>query len=134
MPFFVFKKSGMQEPQPINILLQLVDKTIAHPRGVIEDVLIKVDKFIFPAYFVRKLTLKLGDEEVEFRVFDYLKSLSTLTSCNFIQKIDPMVALKSKRKPSLEEATQLELMSFPANLKYAFFKPSTFLPVIISKH
>ncbi|XP_073225687.1 uncharacterized protein [Cicer arietinum] len=30
----------------------LVDRSITHPRGIIEDVLIKVDKFIFPADFI----------------------------------------------------------------------------------
>ncbi|KAF7844259.1 Aspartic peptidase domain containing protein [Senna tora] len=35
-------------------MLQLADHSIAFPRGVIEDVLVKVDKFIFPAYFIMK--------------------------------------------------------------------------------
>ena len=30
----------------------MVDKTIRFPRGIIEDVLVKVDKFIFPVDFV----------------------------------------------------------------------------------
>ncbi|KAF7801222.1 uncharacterized protein G2W53_044502 [Senna tora] len=34
-----------------NALMQ-TDRSIAYPRGVIEDVLVKVDKFIFPAYFI----------------------------------------------------------------------------------
>ena len=33
-------------------MLQLADKTQKHPLGVIENVLVKVDKFIFPADFV----------------------------------------------------------------------------------
>ena len=34
------------------VSLQLADKSIKYPRGMIEDVLIKVDKFIFPVYFI----------------------------------------------------------------------------------
>ena len=34
------------------ISLQLVDRSIKYPRGIIEDVLVKVDKFIFPTNFV----------------------------------------------------------------------------------
>ena len=34
--------------------LQLVDRTIKHPYGIIEDVLVKVDKFLFPVDFVVK--------------------------------------------------------------------------------
>ena len=34
------------------ISLQLVDRSIKYPHGIIEDVLVKVDKFIFPTDFV----------------------------------------------------------------------------------
>ena len=32
--------------------LQMVDRTLAQPKGILEDVLIKVGKFIFPMDFV----------------------------------------------------------------------------------
>ena len=32
--------------------LQLADRSLAYPKGIIEDVLIKVDKFILPADFI----------------------------------------------------------------------------------
>ena len=32
--------------------LQMVDRTLAHPEGILEDVLMKVGKFIFPMDFV----------------------------------------------------------------------------------
>ncbi|KAA3457193.1 Aspartic peptidase [Gossypium australe] len=35
-----------------NVTLQLADRSYAHPEGKIEDVLVRVDKFIFPAYFI----------------------------------------------------------------------------------
>lgn len=34
------------------ISLQLADRSIKYPYGIIEDVLVKVDKFIFPVDFV----------------------------------------------------------------------------------
>ena len=52
MPYSVFRKLGMDEPKPTNITLQLADRSITHPKGIVEDVLVKVDKFIFPADFV----------------------------------------------------------------------------------
>ncbi|XP_073153095.1 uncharacterized protein [Henckelia pumila] len=52
MPFSVFKKLGMGEPKPTRVFLQLADRSIKYPRGIIEDVLVKVDKFIFPVDFV----------------------------------------------------------------------------------
>nr|XP_012568127.1 uncharacterized protein LOC105851556 [Cicer arietinum] len=83
-----------------------------------EDVLVKVDKFIFPAHFVvldmeedkevsiilgrpflatgknsidvqqGKLTLRLGDEEIEFKVFHYFKNPSSFASYSFIKAND----------------------------------------------
>ncbi|XP_052199599.1 uncharacterized protein LOC127806389 [Diospyros lotus] len=52
MPFSVFGKLGLQEPTPTTISLQLADRSIKYPRGVVEDVLVKVDKFIFPVDFI----------------------------------------------------------------------------------
>ncbi|XP_027337120.1 uncharacterized protein LOC113850776 [Abrus precatorius] len=52
MPFSVFKRLGMQEPNPTSISLQLADSSITYPRGIVEDVLVKVDKFMFHADFI----------------------------------------------------------------------------------
>ena len=52
MPLSVFRKLGLGEVKPTTISLQLADRSIKYPRGVIEDVLVKVDKFIFPADFI----------------------------------------------------------------------------------
>ena len=30
----------------------MIDRTLAHPKGILEDVLIKVGKFVFPVDFV----------------------------------------------------------------------------------
>ena len=43
---------GLGEVKPTTISLQLADRFIKYPRGVIEDVLVKVDKFIFSADFI----------------------------------------------------------------------------------
>ncbi|XP_039145642.1 uncharacterized protein LOC120282873 [Dioscorea cayenensis subsp. rotundata] len=52
MPLSIFKKLNLGEAQPTTITLQLADRSLKHPRGVIEDVLVKIDKFIFPAEFI----------------------------------------------------------------------------------
>ena len=44
------------------ISLQLADRSIKYPRGVIKDVLVKVDKFIFPADFI--VLVMDEDEEI----------------------------------------------------------------------
>jgi hypothetical protein len=38
--------------KPTSMTLQLVDRSVKVPRGIIEDVLIKVDKFYFPVDFI----------------------------------------------------------------------------------
>ena len=55
----IFKKLGLQEAKPTTIALQMADRSIAKPWGVIEDVLVKVDKFIYLVDFV---VLDRGDD------------------------------------------------------------------------
>ncbi|XP_019264195.1 PREDICTED: uncharacterized protein LOC109241834 [Nicotiana attenuata] len=52
MPLSLFKQLGLGAPRPTTMMLQLVDRSIAHPEGVIEDVLLQIGKFIFPADFI----------------------------------------------------------------------------------
>ena len=47
----MFNWLRLGEPKLITISLQLVDRSYQHPRGIIENVLVKVGKFIFPANF-----------------------------------------------------------------------------------
>ncbi|XP_019248465.1 PREDICTED: uncharacterized protein LOC109227722 [Nicotiana attenuata] len=52
MPLSVFKQLGLGDPRPTTVILQLADHSLAHPEGVIEDVLAQVGSFIFPADFI----------------------------------------------------------------------------------
>ncbi|XP_019234215.1 PREDICTED: uncharacterized protein LOC109214721 [Nicotiana attenuata] len=52
MPLSLFKKLGLGAPRPTTVMLQLADRSIVHPEGVIEDVLLQIGKFIFPADFI----------------------------------------------------------------------------------
>ncbi|XP_050875961.1 uncharacterized protein LOC127079623 [Lathyrus oleraceus] len=49
---FIFKKLGIRAARQTTITLQLVDQSISYSQEKIEDVLVKVDKFIFHAYFI----------------------------------------------------------------------------------
>jgi hypothetical protein len=40
------------ELKSTSITLQLADRSVKKPRGIIEDVLIKVDKFYYPVDFI----------------------------------------------------------------------------------
>ena len=52
MPLSVVKRLSLRELTPITITFQMADRTMAQPKGVLEDVLINVGKFIFPIDFV----------------------------------------------------------------------------------
>ena len=62
MPLTMLRQIGDLEVKPTKIQLQLDDETMKHLYGVVEDVLIKVDKFMFLVDFVI-LDMK-EDEEV----------------------------------------------------------------------
>ena len=48
----MFKRLRLREPKSTTISLQLTDKSYQHPQDIIENVLVKVGKFIFPSDFV----------------------------------------------------------------------------------
>ena len=103
MPLSIFKRLGLGEARPTTVTLQLADRSLKHPRGIIEDVLVKVDKFIFPADFIvldmeedkeipiilgrpflatgramidvqrGELKLRVQEEEVKFNVFEAVR-------------------------------------------------------------
>ncbi|XP_057746979.1 uncharacterized protein LOC130966212 [Arachis stenosperma] len=52
MPTSLVKKLCIKEVKPVQMSLELVDKSVIYTRGVIENLLVKVDKFIFPTDFV----------------------------------------------------------------------------------
>nr|GEV51798.1 reverse transcriptase domain-containing protein [Tanacetum cinerariifolium] len=52
MPLSIWKKLSLPELTPTRMTLELVDRSITHPKGVVEDIFVKVGKFHFPTDFV----------------------------------------------------------------------------------
>ena len=107
IPLFVAKKLCLGELTPTTVILQMADRTMAKPEGVIEDVLVKVGKFVFPVNFIildieedsqvplllgrpflatgaaqidiqkGVLTLRVGEEADDFNLLQSLKHLDT---------------------------------------------------------
>jgi hypothetical protein len=118
MPLSVFKQLGLPDPKPTSISLQLADRTITYPRGIVEDVLVKVDKLIFPADFVildfeedkkipiilgrpflatgrtlidvqkGELTMRVQDQNVTFNVFRAMKFPTEDEECFSVETVD----------------------------------------------
>ncbi|CAA0828832.1 Unknown protein, partial [Striga hermonthica] len=119
MPLSIFKKLGLGEVKPSTVTLQLADRSITYPKGIVEDVLVKIDKFIFPVDFVvlemeedndvplilgrpflatgdalidvknGELTLRVNDEHVSF--YKAMKFHDNNAHCNFLDTIDSCV-------------------------------------------
>ncbi|XP_074336731.1 uncharacterized protein LOC141673902 [Apium graveolens] len=52
MPLSIYKRLGLGELKKTRILLQLVNRSMKYPLGVLEDVLVKVDRFFILCDFV----------------------------------------------------------------------------------
>nr|XP_016500357.1 PREDICTED: uncharacterized protein LOC107818820 [Nicotiana tabacum] len=52
MPLAIYKRLGIGRVRPTSMLLQLADRTVKRPSRILDDVLVQVGKFVFPAYFV----------------------------------------------------------------------------------
>ena len=52
MPYSFCRKLGIIGLTETRMFLQLADRSIKKPKGIVEDLLVKVGAFIFPAYFV----------------------------------------------------------------------------------
>nr|XP_016455191.1 PREDICTED: uncharacterized protein LOC107779308 [Nicotiana tabacum] len=52
MPLSIYKKVGLCMPRPTSMILQMVDRSIKRPVGIVDDVLVKVGKFHLHADFV----------------------------------------------------------------------------------
>jgi hypothetical protein len=52
LPYSVFHSLNLGELKPTSLTLLLADRSVMVPRGIVEDVLVQVDKFIYPVDFV----------------------------------------------------------------------------------
>ena len=122
MHLSIFRRFGLKEAKPTTVTLQLVDRSLKHPRGIVKDVLVKVDKFILPTDFIvldleedreiliilgrpflatRKdlidvqkgeLRLRVHDEEVGFSVLQTIRHLTESDSFYSTENIEAIVS------------------------------------------
>jgi len=127
IPLFMLKKIGEVEVRPTRMTLQLADRSIKHPNGIVENMIVKVDKFLFPVDFVvmdiekdaevplilgrpfmktakiiidvdkGKLKVCVQDEEVSFDVFEAMKYLSGVRECFRVDVLDEICTEQQTR-------------------------------------
>ncbi|XP_070007948.1 uncharacterized protein [Nicotiana sylvestris] len=118
MPLAIYTKLGIGRARPTLMLLQLVDRTIKRPTGILDDVLVQVGKFIFPANFVildcqvdeeipiilgspfldtgrvlidcesGELKMRLNDEKVILNVQQSMRRPSEYANCSLVEAVD----------------------------------------------
>ncbi|XP_070021889.1 uncharacterized protein [Nicotiana sylvestris] len=128
MPYSVFKTLGIRQPRATLMRLQMADRTMKRPLSIIDDVLVRVDKFILLVDFV------ILDCEDEGQV-ECVNVLHGMGSYSYeLRKLS--LDLENRKtpptKPSIEEPLVLELKSLHPHLRYEFLGPSSTLPVILS--
>jgi hypothetical protein len=52
LPYLVFQRLNLGELKPTSVTLLLADRYVKVPKGIVEDVLIQVDKFIYRVDFI----------------------------------------------------------------------------------
>nr|GFA72589.1 reverse transcriptase domain-containing protein [Tanacetum cinerariifolium] len=117
MPLSIWKKLSQPELTPTRMTLELADRSITHPKGVAEDVFVKVGKFHIPTDFVvvdfeadprvplilersflrtdralidvygEEITLRVNDESVTFNLNQTMRYSSTYDD-NYVNRID----------------------------------------------
>ncbi|XP_070026494.1 uncharacterized protein [Nicotiana sylvestris] len=121
MPMVIYKRLCIGRSRPTSMLLQLADRTVKHPFGILDDVLIQVGKFVFPADFVildckvdeeipiilgrpflatggalidceiGELKMRLNYEEIVFNVQKSMRRPSEFANCSLIDVVDVIV-------------------------------------------
>ena len=132
MPLSIFRRLSLGEARPTTVTLQLVDRSLKHPRGVIEDVLVKVDKFVFSTDFIvldmeedKEIPIILGrpflatgramidvqkgepklrvqDDEVRFSVFNAVRHPVESDACFMTEEVGAIVPSQSGLTDPLE--------------------------------
>ncbi|XP_070005081.1 uncharacterized protein [Nicotiana sylvestris] len=121
MLLVIYKRFSIGRARPTSMLLQLADRTVKRPSGILDDVLIQVGKFVFPADFVildckvdeeipiilerpflvtgrdlidcetGELKMRLNDEEITFNVQKSMRRPSEFANCSLIDAVDVIV-------------------------------------------
>ncbi|XP_039134242.1 uncharacterized protein LOC120271634 [Dioscorea cayenensis subsp. rotundata] len=136
MPYNLFLKLELEDLRPTRMTLQLPDRSVRRPRGVVEDVLVRVDKLIFPIDFVildvddnvevpliigrqflnisgalidvkeGKMTLRVGDEQVVFTLPEELLALNPLDE--YLNELVCQDAEEELSHPPTQQINQVE--------------------------
>ncbi|XP_058725585.1 uncharacterized protein LOC131596866 [Vicia villosa] len=150
MPLSIYKRLGIGKVQDTRMTLQFADHSVKRPYGIVEDVLVKIDKFVFPVDFIyaneksletqqlplnKVLSLSIFDEEDA--VDEKEVEVVAMMEATPIFKSSRPNLWEDLRQPLVEEKKDepkkgAELKQLPENLKYVFLDTESRCPTIIS--
>ncbi|XP_073261963.1 uncharacterized protein [Populus alba] len=122
IPYTVYEQLGLGEIKPTRITLQLADRSIKIPRGIVEDVLVQVDKFYFLVDFVVLDTAPIQGSNAPIPVI-----LDQWTP-----SFEPLISPQVKVEACLVQPYKPERKPLPSDLKYAFLGEDESYPIVIS--
>ncbi|XP_070055039.1 uncharacterized protein [Nicotiana tomentosiformis] len=150
MPYFVFKILGIGQQRHTYMRLQMVDRTMKNPLGIIDDVLVRVDKFILPPDFVildcevdyevpiilgrlflatRKalvnmeageLTFRVGDEKVVFHICKSMRQPNSNEVCSFVDLATKVIVDDTSVVINVEDTLEDVLLNHDEDEKEGF--------------
>ena len=121
MHLSVYKRLGLGKAKALSIFLQLADRTVEKPMRIVEDVLVRAGKFIFPVDFVvldfeededvplilgmpfmfttkaiinvfeGTPSLRVGEESCKFNIYQGMKHPFEINNCIRIDVVDDFV-------------------------------------------
>ncbi|XP_070007366.1 uncharacterized protein [Nicotiana sylvestris] len=145
MPYSVFKTLGIGQPRPTSTRIQMADRSMKRPLGIIDDVLVRVDKFILPADFVildcevdyevpiilgrpfldtgkalvdveaGELTFRVGDEKVVFHVCKSMKHPNSTEVCFFVDLVTTVIIDDTSAMINVEDPLEAVLLNLDVN-------------------
>ncbi|GJS02140.1 reverse transcriptase domain-containing protein [Tanacetum coccineum] len=114
MPLSIWKKLSLPELTPTWMTLELADRSITRPKGVTEDVFVKVGSFHFPTDFVVvdfEADPRGRDEQLIFHV----DSTSKLPQKHANESINMINFINVTREDSFEEELKLKKSNHPSS-------------------
>jgi hypothetical protein len=91
LPYLVYEQLGLGELKPTGIILQFADRSVKTPRGIVEDVLVQIDKFYFPVDFIVLDTHLVSNVDIQIPIIlghPFLATSNALINCrNGVMKL-----------------------------------------------
>uniref|UniRef100_A0A2N9HFB1 Reverse transcriptase domain-containing protein n=1 Tax=Fagus sylvatica TaxID=28930 RepID=A0A2N9HFB1_FAGSY len=94
----ILENLRLREIKPTMVVLQLADRSVKRPRGVVEDVLVQIDKFYYPATANALINcrnglmkLSFGHMTLEVNIFNIGKQLVEEDECEVANWVDVVV-------------------------------------------